>query len=97
MQEIEDKIEIQELMARYNFALNFGDAEGWAACFTEDGIFECPFGEFKGAETLRKYAKERTLERRDYPVRHMLTNIVIDVHGDQAYELLILRQISLDL
>ena len=80
----EDKLAIQELMARYNFSLNFGDIEAWVDCFTEDGIFECPFGTFKGQDALRQYIFERTEERREYPLRHMVTNTIIDVQGDRA-------------
>lgn len=82
--EVEDKLAIQELLARYNFAINFGDVEGWANCFTEDGIFECPFGIFKGYAALRKYVSDRTAERQGLPLRHMNTNIIIDVQGDHA-------------
>lgn len=82
--EIEDKLAIQELMAQYNFAINFGDIEGWANCFTEEGIFECPFGLFTGRTALRQYISERTGERRERPLRHMATNIIVEVKGDRA-------------
>ena len=82
--ELEDKLAIQELMARYNFAINFGDSEGWANCFTEEGIFECPFGTFRGRPALRQYVSDRTEERRERPLRHMATNIIINVRGDRA-------------
>ncbi len=32
-----DKLEIRELVARYDHAIDSGDPEGWAATFTEDG------------------------------------------------------------
>ncbi|MBM4186697.1 MAG: nuclear transport factor 2 family protein [Gemmatimonadetes bacterium] len=34
-----DLAEIQSLYARYNWALDEGDAEGWASTFTTDGVF----------------------------------------------------------
>ena len=80
----EDKLMIQELMARYNFALNFGDEEAWVDCFTKDGVFECPFGTHKGSSALHQYISERTAERHEHPVRHMLSNIIIDVQDDRA-------------
>ena len=82
--ELEDKLAIQELIARYNFALNFGDIEGWVNCFSEDGVFDCPFAVFKGHTALRQYITERTAERRENPVRHLATNIIVEVQGDHA-------------
>ncbi len=35
----QDYFEIQQLYARYNNAIDSGDAEGWAATFTSDGVF----------------------------------------------------------
>jgi SnoaL-like domain len=35
----QDYFEIQQLYARYNIAIDSGDAEGWAATFTPDGAF----------------------------------------------------------
>ena len=80
----EDKFMIQELMARYNFALNFGDEKAWVDCFTQDGVFECPFGTHKGSSALYQYISERTEERQEHPIRHMLSNIIIDVQDDRA-------------
>src|SRR3954468_15533680 len=35
----DDLVEIQQLYARYNWALDSGDAEGYASTFTPDGVF----------------------------------------------------------
>ena len=35
----DDLIEIQQLYARYNWALDSGDSEGYASTFTPDGVF----------------------------------------------------------
>jgi len=52
---IEDRIEIEELMARYSWALDTGDFEGYAACFTEDGWLEhWPQGRCVGREGLKR-------------------------------------------
>ncbi len=82
--EIEDRLAIQELMARYNFAIDFGDVETYLACFTEDGGFSNVYGSSKGQVALRQYISERTAERQERPLRHMATNIVIEVKGDRA-------------
>ena len=36
-----EREDIRDLLARYNQAIDFGDADGWVACFTPDGVFEC--------------------------------------------------------
>jgi hypothetical protein len=40
----QDNFEIQQLYARYNIAIDNGDAEGWAATFTPDGAFNTMVG-----------------------------------------------------
>ena len=37
---VEDRLAIQELIARYNHAIDGGDPDGWAATFAPDGTFE---------------------------------------------------------
>jgi hypothetical protein len=39
-----DKLEILDLYSRYIHTLNKGDGDGFAACFTADGIFNRPNG-----------------------------------------------------
>jgi 3-phenylpropionate/cinnamic acid dioxygenase small subunit len=83
--EIADRLEIHELMARYSFGINFGDIEGWVACFTEDAVFETPLGTHRGSDALRKYVSSRGEERRERPVRHFVTNVIVtELQGDQA-------------
>ncbi len=49
---LEDRVEIEELMARYAWTLDTGDFEGYAACFTEDGFWleHWPQGRCHGRE-----------------------------------------------
>lgn len=49
----QDYFEIQQLYARYNIAIDSGDAEGWAATFTPDGVFNT----FSGHEALVGFIK----------------------------------------
>lgn len=44
----DDYVEIQQLYARYNNAIDSGDAEGYAATFTPDGVFNT----FNGHDAL---------------------------------------------
>ena len=50
----EDYIAIQQLYARYAFAVDTGDKEGWLACWIEDGALETSTGQVnRGPEALR--------------------------------------------
>jgi hypothetical protein len=49
----QDYIDIQQLYARYNIAIDSGDAEGWAATFTPDGVFNT----FVGHDALVGFIK----------------------------------------
>ena len=40
----DDLVEIQQLYAKYNWTLDAGDAEGYAATFTPDGVFNTNVG-----------------------------------------------------
>jgi len=52
---IEDRIEVQDLIARYAWALDTGDVEGYLDCFTEDGWIEHhPPGRCVGREAIRE-------------------------------------------
>jgi len=83
--EVADRLEIQELMARYSFGINFGDIEGFVGCFSDDAIFETPLGTHKGSEALRKYVSSRSEERRTRPVRHFVTNLIFtELREDRA-------------
>ena len=46
-----DRLEIQELVARYNHAIDRGDTEGWVGCFSEDGAFDG----VRSATALRRF------------------------------------------
>ncbi len=86
-----DYEKIRQLLARYNFAIDLGDAEGWAACFTDDGVFECsglpeysPFGgRHEGAEALRAYATTH-FSRAQGRARHWNWNLDIEGDGEEA-------------
>jgi SnoaL-like domain len=49
----QDYFEIQQLYARYNNAIDAGDAEGWAATFIPDGVFNT----FVGHDALVNFVK----------------------------------------
>ena len=78
---LEDRLDITELVGRYDQAIDFRDAAGYADTFIEDGVFQI-IGqpEIKGREKLM-----RMIERLGpQGSRHWVNNMVIDGDGDSA-------------
>ncbi len=48
----EDRSEIENLQARYLFALDFRDPDAYASTFTEDGVLDYGAGEIKGRRAI---------------------------------------------
>jgi hypothetical protein len=65
----QDYIDIQQLYARYNVAIDAANAEAYADTFTADGVFNT----FNGREALLGFARGYTGTNR----RHWNTNLVI--------------------
>ncbi len=91
-----DRALIEDLQARYMFALDFGDIDKYVATFTEDGILDIGEGEWRGRDTIRQVLAsmskpEETPTDPDAPKlhtstgRHNITNIVLKIEGDTAY------------
>ncbi len=78
----EDKMEIIELVGRYNHAGDVGDADAWADTFTDDGVFESKQIRYEGRETLKQLAID-TVNGIEHP-RHHTYNFVIEGDGDSA-------------
>jgi ketosteroid isomerase-like protein len=83
--------DIRRLLARYNLAIDLGDAEGWVACFTDDGVFRCtgladdsPLGgTYRGRDELAAYARTHYGIMRGR-ARHWNANLLIEGDGDDA-------------
>lgn len=91
----EDRALIEDLQARYMFALDFKDVEAYLATFTKDGVLDIGDGEIKGHDAIRKIiggmpsAKTEPKEGnaaklRPATGRHNISNIVIKVEGNKA-------------
>lgn len=85
----EDRAEIEDLMARYLFALDFFDADSYAETFAEDGVLDWAMGTIEGREAIRAEAAgmKEGMARvfgQDTLLRHFVTNIAITVQGDRA-------------
>jgi hypothetical protein len=92
----DDRALIEDLQARYLFAFDFGDAEGYAGTFAPDGILDFGWGEIKGREAIAKFivdGRKRTEEaraktpagQRPSVGRHIINNIVVKVDGNRAH------------
>lgn len=91
----EDRAEIEDLQARYMFALDWQDPDQYAGTFTEDGVLDWAGGIVRGRESIREEAvgmrayfsnrgkgEEPTRTPR---LRHFITNITVKVEGDRAW------------
>jgi uncharacterized protein (TIGR02246 family) len=48
-----DRLEVMELMARYQHCIDAGDADAYADNFVPDGLIEAPGGTYRGREAIR--------------------------------------------
>ncbi|MBZ5604313.1 MAG: nuclear transport factor 2 family protein [Acidobacteriia bacterium] len=76
----DDYIEIQQLYAQYNMAIDSGDAEGYAATFTPDGVFN----NFNGHDALVGFIERWKGQMNGGNIRHWNTNLAIKPSADGA-------------
>ena len=76
----QDNFEIQQLYARYNNAIDSGDAEGWAATFTPDGVFNT----FSGHDALVGFVKMWREKLGGATRKHWNTNLQISGDSKEA-------------
>jgi uncharacterized protein (TIGR02246 family) len=89
----EDRAQIEDLMGRYLFAMDWRDADAYASTFTEDGVLEHAGGVEKGREAIRAFInrmKDNEAKRnaqsklRPARTRHNITNTIIKIDGGKA-------------
>jgi hypothetical protein len=93
----EDRAQIEDLQARYLFALDFHDPKLYASTFTPDGVLDYGEGDVRGREAIIKVISGMPGNRpapattdgaapalRPSAGRHQITNIVIKVTGNKA-------------
>ena len=74
---VDDKIIIQELIAKHNIALDNKNIDEWTNAWTDDGVWSTPFGEAKGKTELKNMINQVTNEFASGK-RHLSTNIIIE-------------------
>jgi hypothetical protein len=91
----EDRALIEDLQARYMFALDGKDVDTYVATFTQDGVLDIGDGEVRGREAIHKLiggmgnrneapAGKNAPKLRPATGRHNITNIVLKIDGDKA-------------
>jgi hypothetical protein len=86
-----DRAMIEDLQARYLFAMDFRDAASYASTFTQDGVLDYGAGQLSGRQAIHDMVA-RTRERAATQAegegpphgRHSITSMVINVDGDHA-------------
>ena len=90
----EDRAEIEDLMARYLFAIDYDDWDAYVGTFAPDGELEFASGTSKGRPAIRamvsKFAEGigrfyHTEDGKPAKLRHVILQSVIRVEGDHAW------------
>ena len=76
----QDNVEIQQLYARYNIAIDGGDAEAWASTFTPDGVFN----QFVGHDALAGFVKMWREKLNGATRKHWNSNLQISGNSKEA-------------
>lgn len=89
-----DRAEIEDLMARYMFAIDYFDWDAYVATFAPDGELTFARGTSRGREAIRQTVMEfsegigrfyTTEDGQPAKLRHVLLNSAIRVEGDRAW------------
>lgn len=89
-----DRAQIDELFARYLFALDWQDPEIYGSVFTTDGVLVWAGGtvngrdaivqELRNARAADERANAATPDLRPFRRRHFISNFVLRIDGDRA-------------
>ena len=95
----EDRAAIIDLQNRYVLAMDYFDADGYAAVFAPNGVLDWARGIVEGREAIREFMSDGTYDLRTIgfqaattpdgkewqpAVRHLVTNQVITIDGNTA-------------
>src|ERR1035441_4863836 len=84
---VEDRLDIQELFAKYAWSIDMGDIDGIVACFAEDGSLDHLWqGKLQGKEKLRKAFEELWYDRPSWWIgrQHLANHFLITREGEGA-------------
>jgi hypothetical protein len=85
----DDRSAIEDLQARYLFALDFHDPDLYVSTFTEDGVLDYGTGDVTGRAAIKEVIAGMpnpapTDGLRPAVGRHNISNIVLEIDGDRA-------------
>jgi len=89
-----DRAEIEDLQARYLFAIDYFDWDAYVATFAEDGELEFASGTSKGRAAIREAVTRfsegigrfyHTADGKPAKLRHIILQTAIRVEGDRAW------------
>ena len=90
----QDRAEIEDLLARYLFAIDYFDWDAYVATFAEDGELEFASGTSKGRDAIRQAVTRfsegigrfyHTADGKPAKLRHIILQTAIRVEGDRAW------------
>ena len=90
----QDRAEIEDLQARYLFAIDYFDWDAYVATFAEDGELEFASGTSKGRAAIREAVTRfsegigrfyHTEDGQPAKLRHIILQTAIRVEGDRAW------------
>jgi hypothetical protein len=90
----QDRAEIEDLMARYLFAIDYFDWDAYVATFAPDGELEFASGITRGREAIRTAVTDfsqgigrfyHTEDGQPAKLRHVVLQSVVRVEGDRAW------------
>ena len=90
----QDRAEIEDLMARYLFAIDYFDWDAYVGTFAPDGELEFASGISKGHDAIRKAVTDfsqgigrfyHTADGKPAKLRHIILQSVIRVEGNRAW------------
>ena len=83
LNELQEKVAIYELNSMYFWSVDTNDVQGYLSAWHPEGISEAAYGSAKGhAELKERFVQMQNGMSRNK--RHVVSNIVIDLNGNQA-------------
>jgi len=91
-----DRAAIEQVWAKYAQALDTADPEFYGSLFTPDAYLEVDGKPYKGRQAIQGLIRDIRLKlaidkvppdshgRRFGPIRHLLSNLIVDLQGDRA-------------
>jgi uncharacterized protein (TIGR02246 family) len=84
VQRLEDELAIHRLIVRYGLAVDVGDAEGAAATFAEDGVYDVDVGRMEGRGAVAAMVRGARHQEMVGSCAHQIGPAVVRVDGDRA-------------